>query len=152
MLRSIGLSQSINQRSQVENYIYLPRNRLVIAVPQALRPSGNEMVRLAKPLRDNVAELIRSVDEFNAIIDTTDPRHRDNACLNPKHKADLAKMLRLGLGTSAALEKIRDEELEIARVDGYRTRFFDDPGIALCPVIAAIALDAEAETIMFDFV
>jgi hypothetical protein len=45
----------------------------VIAVPQALRPSGNEMVRLAKPLRDNVAELIKSVDEFNAIIDTTDP-------------------------------------------------------------------------------
>jgi hypothetical protein len=110
MLRSIGLSQSINQRSQVENYIYLPHNRLVIAVPQALRPSGNEMVRLAKPLRDNVAELIKSVDEFNAIIDTTDPCHRDNACLNPKHKADPAKMLRLGLGISATLEKIRDEE------------------------------------------
>ena len=47
----------------------------MIAVPQALRSSGDEMVRLAKPLRDNVAELIKSVDEFNAIIDTTDPRH-----------------------------------------------------------------------------
>ena len=82
----------------------------MIAVPQALRSSGDEMVRLAKPLRDNVAELIKSVDEFNAIIDTTDPCHRDNACLNPKHKADPAKMLRLGLGISATLEKIRDEE------------------------------------------
>jgi hypothetical protein len=104
------LVAGINQRSQVENYIYLPRDRLVIAVPQALRSSGDEMVRLAKPLRDNVAELIKSVDEFNAIIDTTDTRHRDDACLNPKYKADLAKMLRLGLGISAALEKIRDEE------------------------------------------
>ena len=103
------LVAAINQRSEMGNYNCLPRDRLVIAVSQALRSSGNAMVLLAKPLPDNVAELIKSVDEFNSIIETTDHRQGDNTCLNPNRKTELAKMLRLGLGISAALEKIRDE-------------------------------------------
>jgi predicted HTH transcriptional regulator len=100
------LVAAINERGQIPNSDYLPRDRLIIKVSQGLRNAGHAMVLLAKPIRNDVAELLKEVDEFNSVIETTDPGQREDARLNDNRKRDLVRMSGIGLRISSALEKI----------------------------------------------
>jgi predicted HTH transcriptional regulator len=104
------LVAAINERGQIQSSDYLPRDRLIISVSQGLRSAGNAMVLLAKPLRNDVAELLKEVDEFNSVIETTDPGQNERARLNEARKKDLARMLGIGLRISSALEKLLSSE------------------------------------------
>jgi predicted HTH transcriptional regulator len=104
------LVAAINERRQISNSDYLPRNRLSITVSDGLRSAGNAMLLLAKPTRNDVMALVKEVDEFNSVIETTDPGQNERARLNDARKADLTRMLGIGLRISSALEKILDAE------------------------------------------
>jgi len=104
------LVAAIGERGQISSGDYLPRDRLIIAVSHGLRSAGNAMLLLAKPIRNDVAALFKEVDEFNSVIETTDPGQNERARLNEARKADLARMLEIGLRISMALEKILNAE------------------------------------------
>jgi hypothetical protein len=88
----------------------VPRDRLIIRVFDGLRNAGNAILLLAKPIRDDAAKLVKEVDEFNSVIETTDPGQKELARLNNARKDDLARMLGIGLRISSALEKILSSE------------------------------------------
>jgi hypothetical protein len=105
------LIAAIDKRRQIQSSDHLPRSSLVIAVSQALRSAGNALVLLAKPLRNDVADLLKRIDEFNAVIETADPGQNQMARINDGRKADLAEMTEVGSRISEALETILDVEL-----------------------------------------
>jgi predicted HTH transcriptional regulator len=104
------LVAAINERGQISNSHYMPRDRLIIAVSQGLRSAGNAMLLLAKPIRNDVAALVKEVDEFNSVIETTDPGQNERARLNDARKAELVRMFGIGSRISSALEKLLDAE------------------------------------------
>jgi hypothetical protein len=104
------LVAAIDERGQISNSDYLPRDRLIIAVSHGLRSAGNAMLLLAKPIRNDVAALVKEVDEFNSVIETTDPGQNERARLNEARKTDLARMFGIALRISNALEKILNAE------------------------------------------
>jgi hypothetical protein len=68
------------------------------------------MLLLAKPIRNDVAALVKEVDEFNSVIETTDPGQNERARLNDARKTDLARMFGIARRISNALEKILNAE------------------------------------------
>ncbi|WP_164936803.1 AlbA family DNA-binding domain-containing protein [Bradyrhizobium vignae] len=104
------LITSINERGQIDGSAYLPRDRLMISVSSSLRSAGSTLALLPKPLRKEMSHLLREVDEFNSIIETTDPGQRDQARLNENRKKDLVTMFQIGLQISSALEQLLDVE------------------------------------------
>jgi hypothetical protein len=104
------LTGAIRERRLIDGGSYLPRTSLSIAVSNALRSAGYAMILLAKPIRDDVAKLIKAVDAFNAIIETTDPGQLERARLNEDRKRDLGKMLELAQEISEPLAKVLETE------------------------------------------
>lgn len=104
------LIAAISERSQLLSSSYLARDRLIISVSNALRSAGSAMVLLAKPVRNDTAELVKRLDEFNSIIETVDPGQGERARLNDERKRELAIMLEVGSRISEALQKILDAE------------------------------------------
>jgi predicted HTH transcriptional regulator len=104
------LVAAIGERKQINTGDYLPRDRLIIAVSHGLRSAGNAMLLLAKPIRNDVAALVKEVDEFNSVIETTDPGQNERARLNAERKSDLARMFEIGLRISRALDNILNAE------------------------------------------
>jgi predicted HTH transcriptional regulator len=101
---------AINERGQMNNSDYMPRDRLIIRVSNALRSAGNVIVLLEKPVREMVATLVIKVDEFNSEIELTDPGRREEARLNERMKGELAEMFTLGGKISGALREILKRE------------------------------------------
>jgi Putative DNA-binding domain len=101
---------SINERGQLDGSAWIKRDSLRIAVSNALRSAGNAIVLLPKPVREDVATLIKSVDTYNAIIETVDPGQRDMARLSEPRKNELAEMMQIGFRISRALTAILNSE------------------------------------------
>jgi hypothetical protein len=89
---------------------YMARDRLIIRVSNALRSAGNVIVLLEKPVREKVATLVNKVDEFNSVIELTDPGQREQARINNRLKEELADMLTLGGDISTGLREILTRE------------------------------------------
>jgi hypothetical protein len=104
------LFAAINERGHMDNGDYMPRDRLIIRVSNALRSAGNVIVLLEKPVREKVAALVNKVDEFNSEIELTDPGRREEARLNDRLKGELADMFALCGEISSALREILQRE------------------------------------------
>ena len=104
------LIAAIIERGQIPGDDYLPRSRLAISVSNALRSAGDVMVLFAKPVRNEVAEMIKAVDEYNSIIETVDPGRREEARLTERLKTHLAETMQRGFTISRALEVILERE------------------------------------------
>jgi hypothetical protein len=102
------LVSAIEERAKISNF--LPRDRLIIRVSDALRSAGSAIILLRKPLRNKVADLINRIDEFNHKIETADPGQREEARLNQPLKEDLATASRMGVEVSDALREILEKE------------------------------------------
>lgn len=104
------LFAAINERGHMDSGDYMPRDRLIIRVSNALRSAGNVIVLLEKPVREKVATLINKVDEFNSEIELTDPGRREEARLNERLKGELADMFTLCGEISSALREVLSRE------------------------------------------
>jgi hypothetical protein len=104
------LISAIEERMKLSGADYLPRNRLIIGVSPALRSAGTAIVLLEKPLRNEVAELINKVDDFNHKVETIDPGNYENARLNQDLKNHLGTASRAGEQISDALKGILERE------------------------------------------
>ncbi len=104
------LMSAINERGQIDNQNYLPRTTLAISVSPRLRESGVALALLPKVVRSKVADLIGSLDDYNADIETRDPGQRDLARLSDPLKTRLASALATCGEVSAALSTILESE------------------------------------------
>jgi hypothetical protein len=104
------LRSAINERSRMETSHYVPRDRLIVRVSNALRSAGGAVVLLEKPLRSKVADLINRVDQFNSEIETVDPGRRDEARLTIPLKTNLAAAVAVCMEVSSALRTILERE------------------------------------------
>jgi hypothetical protein len=102
------LASAIKQRRALDGGHYLPRDRLVIAVSNGLRSSGNAMILLPKDIRRVAAQPVSNVDAYNAVIETVDPGQQERARVSDNLKADLSGML----GQAEALEGILADILD----------------------------------------
>jgi hypothetical protein len=89
---------------------FMQRNQLAIAVSQDLRSAGVALVQLAKPLRNQVSELVMAVDEYNSIIETIDPGHQTLARISDQPRGKLREIRALGEVIAVALQAILDKE------------------------------------------
>jgi len=104
------LMAAIEERSRLQNSDVLPRDRLVVRISSALRSAGNAIVLLEKPVREKVATLIKTVDGYNARIETIDPGQREEARVNDRLRAELATALTVGEEISRALASVLERE------------------------------------------
>ena len=104
------LVSALDERGKLDNSAYLPRDRLIIRVSDALRSAGSAVVLLEKPLRNKVAELINKIDDFNHKIETVDPGQHENARLNQILKDHLLAASVASVEISDALRAILERE------------------------------------------
>ena len=104
------LISAIDERTKIEVGFYLPRDRLIIRVSEALRSAGSAIVLLDKSLRSKVAELINRIDDFNHKIETADPGRGEEARLNQPLRLHLTTTSGIGTAVSEALKGILENE------------------------------------------
>ncbi|HUD88950.1 MAG TPA: ATP-binding protein [Xanthobacteraceae bacterium] len=104
------LISAMHERGQIDSGSYLPRNRLIIAISNAIRSAGSAIVLLEKPMRDKVAELINRIDDFNSQIEIVDPGRGEEARLNQYLRSQLTTAHNVGVEVSHALRKILERE------------------------------------------
>jgi Putative DNA-binding domain len=84
---------SATERSQIGAGVRVARTRLLIAVLLSLRSSGVAIMALPRELREKAARLINDLDEYNSIIETTDPGLRDEARLTERTRGLLHNII-----------------------------------------------------------
>lgn len=76
----------------------------------SLRSSGIAIMSLPRPLRAKAARLINATDEYNSIVETVDPGHREEARLNTPMRELLREVIRDGNDICAGLVEVLKDE------------------------------------------
>ncbi|WP_316159684.1 ATP-binding protein [Bradyrhizobium sp. SZCCHNRI3042] len=103
------ISAAATQRIGLENN-WVPRERLMIGVSQDLRSAGIALVSLAKPVRDQVSQIIHIVDRFNAIVETVDPGQLENARMSDPLRGQMANLRELCSSVVDGLTEVLERE------------------------------------------
>jgi len=104
------LLSAADERARLDGYPFLRRDRLLIGVSNALRSSGNAMILLEKPIREDVAALISIVDAYNSVVETVDPGQGENARMSERLRSRLAEIRSVGQRISTALTTVLQKE------------------------------------------
>jgi hypothetical protein len=102
------LDSAMRERVQLDGGAYLPRNRLAISISNDLRASGEAIMSLDRDMRKGVANLVNEVDQFNSIIETTDPGQRDVARMTEPLKQQLRGIIMIAQEAYRSLSTFLD--------------------------------------------
>jgi hypothetical protein len=101
---------SATERSQIGAGEHVARTRLSIAVLLSLRSSGVAIMALPRELRGKAAQLINDLDEYNSIIETTDPGQRDEARLTDRSRGLLRNIIGNGNAICDGLVMVLEDQ------------------------------------------
>jgi hypothetical protein len=104
-----GLIEAITDRCKISETEWLPRDRIKIVVPRSIRTAGQSIMTLDKPMRGQLAEVIRILDKYNLYLDTVDPGQRENARITIPLKAELRSAQTMNKSISEALRLIVEQ-------------------------------------------
>src|SRR5262249_49751212 len=97
------LQASIHERGQIQGADWLLRSQLAISISSALRSSGSAVVLLPKSSRNELAEMISKLDEYNALIETERPGAGDKARMDDHKRKILSEAFSKAVDIAAAL-------------------------------------------------
>ena len=104
------LVAAATERSKVPAGEHLTRTRLSISVSNSLRSSGVAIMSLPRSLRASAAHLINAIDEYNSVIETTDPGQREEARLTDRLRGLLDGIMKDGEQICGGLLEVLNDE------------------------------------------
>jgi hypothetical protein len=102
--------EAVRARLGIAEGIQTARRTLVVGVSPSLRSSGVAVMALPRVLRSKAAALVGDLDQYNSLIETSDPGQRDNTRLNRPMRELLGMVEKNGMEITDGLREVLKDQ------------------------------------------